>query len=339
MKQTDWKHPGTTMSPAMTISLQGKPNNAPALQALVKEAPLEWKARPLETVDIDWGGKGTGHDECTKDGEQCYRFALLSWALFEDLVKAERYGLQGVDIIKQWSSKNKVFKGNNAPLEAAWSICSMARAAELFKHHNKLPKVKEAWRLVEPLFYVWLDKVIMPVLKTEALWRWPVMGNWHYSIICARMQIAILREDPKDWDWCIMKYKEIFDLSIGNKCGCSWFTAETKRDVTHAMFLIGGVVQAAEIAWHQGDTSLWNDRLHCVLENHAAIMLKEVPLGITKEEIKTPYGLWVEPVFEIGRHHFTQRRKMKTPKVDALMAKTGPERVTFHWGAGTLTHR
>lgn len=336
MKKTDWRHPGTVMSPEMTCSLF-KRVDTPALQALIKETPLDWKVRPLDVVDIDWGGKGKGHEECTKDGEQCYRCALLSWAVV-DVVQAERYGLQAIDIIKQWSIKNKVFKGNNAPLEAAWSVCSMARAAELLKHQTRLPKVRDSWKTVEGAFYSWLDKIIMPVLKTEALWRWPVMGNWHYSIICARMQIAILREDSVEWAWCTAKYKEIFDLSIGDKCGCRWYTAETKRDMTHAMFLIGGITQAAEIAWHQGDNSLWNDRLYHVLENHAAIMLREVPQGILKEDIKTPYGWWVEPVFEIGRHHFIQRKKINMPKVDALMTKTGPERVTFHWGAGTLTH-
>lgn len=40
-----------------------------------------------------------------------------------------KYGMQCIDILEGWALKNKVWKGNNAPLEAAWAICAMARAA------------------------------------------------------------------------------------------------------------------------------------------------------------------------------------------------------------------
>lgn len=340
MARVEWKHPGTMMSPAMTWALRDDIGKSvlrcKALDAMIKDCPLDYKARALETVSIDWGGKGTGHDECTKDGEMCYRSALLSWAIKDD-GKCAQYGYMGVRIIGEWAAKNKVFTGNNAPLEAAWSVCSMARAGELLKHHH-IAGVQEAWKRVEKAFLGWLDRVIMPVLRTEALWRWPVKGNWHYSILCARAQIAILREDTQEWTWCIKKYKETLPLSIGAACGCHWFTAETLRDMTHAMFLIGGLLQLPEMALHQGDGTLWDDRLAGVLENHAAIMLREVPAGIQAEQIKTPYGWWVEPVFEVGCAHFVQRKKRKMPKLEALLGRVRPERVTFHWGGGTLTH-
>lgn len=340
MVGVDWKHPGTMMSPAITLALREGVDKSvvkrAALEALLKDSPLDYKPRALETVSIDWGGKGVGHDECTKDGEMCYRSALLSWTCKDEGV-AVKYGLLALRIIGDWAVKNKVFSGNNAPLEAAWSVCSLARAAELIKHH-RLVGLRDAWRGAEKAFFAWLDKIMMPVLRTEALWRWPIKGNWHYSIICARMQIAILREDVAEWTWALNKYKETLPLSIGASCGCHWYTAETTRDMTHAMFLIGGLLQVPEMALHQGDGSLWDDRLADVLENHAAIMLREVPNGITKDQIKTPYGWWVEPVFEVGYAHFVQRKKKKMPKVEALLARARPERVTFHWGGGTLTH-
>ena len=329
-----WKHPGTMMSPEMTTALRSKTLLPGIVDKLMKDTPLTWQPRPLEVVDIDWGGKGKGHEECTKDGEMAYRAALLSWVHKDDHM-AQQYGNLAYKIINSWAQTNKTFKGNNAPLEAAWSVCSLARAAELIKyHHNNV--IKKQWLQCEPVFFKWLDVVIMPVLRTQAIWKWPLMGNWHYSIICARMQIAILREDRKEWDWCIATYKDIFPKSLGT---VTHHISETLRDCTHAMFLLGGMLQVPEMAYHQGVTSLYDSRLHGIVEYHARIMLGEVPHGISKEQIKTPYGLWPEPVWEIGFNHFTKRQKQPMPYTEKLLtSKVRPERVTFHWGGGTLTH-
>lgn len=332
-----WKHPGTTMSPQMTFALKNDVRNMPvktsALTKLMKYTPNNWASKALHTVDIDWGGKGVGHDECTRDAEIAFSSALIAWA-HQDNSVAITYGQQACTIIKRWSETNKVFKGNNAPLEAAWMVCSLARASELIKHHP-LPNIKDLWKSIEPMFFRWLDSVIMPVLKTASLWKWPLMGNWHHSIICARMQLAILREDKVEWDWCVKTYKDILPRSLGPR---QHFVSETLRDCTHAMFLIGGLLQVPEMAIHQG-VDLYDVRMHGIMEYHARIMLGEVPQGINKEEIKTPYGLWPEPVWESGYAHFTKKKNMPMPNTQRLLrSKVRPERVTFHWGGGTLTH-
>ena len=328
-----WKHPGTMMSPEMTFALRNKTNIGP-LEQLIKDTPLDWRPKALANVDIDWGGKGQGHDECTKDGEMAYKAALISWA-HRDPKIAIQYGLLACTIVDAWAKTNKTFKGNNAPLEAAWSVCSMARAAELLKY-NYFDSVSKHWKQVEPAFFRWLDVVMMPVLRTSKLWKWKVMGNWHFSIICARMQIAILREDKTEWDWCISTYKDIFPKSLGPN---QHYISETLRDCTHAMFLLGGLLQVPEMAYHQGNTSLYDQRLHGIMEFHAQIMLGDVPSGICKAQINTPYGLWPEPVWEIGFYHFSKRLHKPMPYTEKLLkTRVRPERVTFHWGGGTLTH-
>lgn len=326
-------HPGTVMSPKMTFDLRKDSTSdivrKKALQVMVKDTPLAYQPSALEEVDIPYGG-GLGHKEFTGDAAMAYQSALLLWATcntsYADVV---------IRVIAGWSSKNKVFKGDNAPLEAAWGACSLARAAELVKYYTD-QRVKQQWSKVENTFIKWLNSVIIPVLQTSSIWKWNVIGNWHFSIICARMQIAIFKEDKTEFDWSVRTYREYLNKAIctGHPC----HIAETKRDVTHASFLIGGLLQAPEIAYHQGVTDLYDPRLHRILEYHASIMLGEVPEGIKKEEIHTPYGLWNEPVWEIGFAHYNGRLGLSMPKTDQNLSKIRPERVTFHWGGGTLTH-
>ncbi len=328
MSVIQFRHPGTMLSPEMTFSLQQDcltdPIRKRALDTMIKDTPFDYKPKALPIVDIGFNGVGSGHQECTKDGEMAYRAALLYWATRND-----QYANLVVNILSAWSITNKVWKGDNAPLEAAWSVCSFARAAELIRDFKGFSKIKE-------VFYKWIDTLIIPVLKNKNVWKWKLKGNWHYSILSALMQIAILRDDSREFNEALQKYKEILPLSICVNHPCH--IAETTRDITHASFLLGGILQVPEMAYHQGVKDLYDNRLHPIMEYHARIMLKEVPEGITKEDIHTPYGYWIEPVWEIGYSHFNGRLGLSMPKTETLLTKCRPERVTFHWGGGTLTH-
>ena len=212
----------------------------------------------------------------------------------------------------------------------------MARAAELVKYYPNVD-VATKWKEVEPKFLVWLDTIALPVLKEPSFWRWNFRNNWHFSNLCARMQIAIFREDPIEWSWCIDTYRAIFPQAL--VCShCKGETTETKRDVTHAMFLLGGMSQVPEMAWHQG-VDLYDARLVDCYETHCKIMQRQVPEGLTPKDIKTPYGYYPEPVFETVFAHFHGRKGVPMPTTEAFItSKVLAERVTFHWGAGTLTH-
>lgn len=329
-----FKHPGTLMSPEMTLSLHkdkdANPIRQQAFQKLIRECNLPYKNMAIKVVDIGYGGKGMGHEECTKDGEMAYKAALLYWCTLE-----KRYADAVIDILDSWARVNKIFRGDNAPLEAAWSVCSMARAAELVKYAASLD-VRQLWSRTESSFNSWLDSVIMPCLQNKDIWKWVPKGNWHYSIICARAQLAILREDKNEWQWCMKTYKETLPNTIcfGHKCHVS----ETKRDITHVQFQLGGILQFPEMAYQQGDIALFDVRLKDILEYHAAIMMKEIPEGISAGEIKAPYGYWYEPIWEIGFHHFSDRLGLAMPKTERYLETIRPERICFHWGGGTLTH-
>jgi hypothetical protein len=118
---------------------------------------------------------------------------------------------------------------------------------------------------------------------------------------------------------------------------CAGECSETCRDVTHAQFQLGGMAQAAEMALHQG-VDLYDNRLVTCFELQAAIMMKEIPVGLSKEDIKTPYGYWYEPIWHIAYAHFFKRRNMPMPKTAAYLQQLGADRVCFHWGGNCLTH-
>ncbi len=324
-------HPGTYLAASKTRSLQqdvqSNPTRKKALERLMKDTPLTYRPQPLEIVDIDWGGRGNGHKECTKDGETAVAAALIFWATGD-----RRYGVIAISILREWSIINKVFCGNNAPLQAAWSMCSMARAAELLKYSS----LQTEYKAIEKTFLKWVNDIIMPVLKEQSVWRWNIINNWHFSILCARMQLAILVEDTAEWNWAVKTYKEILPKAL-ILSECIGEVSETRRDVTHAQFLLGGMVQAAEMAWHQG-IDIYDHRLVYCFELQSRIMMQEVPDGITKECIKTPHGFWQEPIYEIPYAHFHGRKKIPMPHTWKYLQRVRPERVTFHWGPNTLTH-
>lgn len=324
------QHPGTTMSPSATRTLRtnvmSDPTRLAAYNQMVKDTSLSYQPKAIQDVCIGYGGKGKGHEELTKDGEQAYRSAIIF------LVSNDKsYVRMVLDILSAWSTKNKTFTGDNAPLEAAWSICSMARAAELIRHTLE-------WQTstVPKSFFRWLDERVMPHLTNESVWKWKFRNNWHFSIICARMQLAILRDNKLEFEWAVTAYRNSLPQAIcqGHPC----HTSETKRDLTHVQFLLGGIIQAAEMAFHQNVTDLYDDRLHPIIEYHASLLLKEVPPGISAEDIKTPYGYWNEPIWELALVHFRGRKGLPMPKTESNVQRSRPERVTFHWGGGTITH-
>jgi len=319
----------------MTTALKtanADPVRARALEKLLLETPLDYKPQALVLVNIGYGGVGQGHKECTVDGQMAVSAAILYWATGN-----AAYAKLATAILKAWATTNTVWRGDNAILEASWSVCSMARAAELLKYSDALGVA--LWAPVEKPFFAWLDKVINPVLRSNVIWGWPLVGNWHFSQICARMQVAILREDAAEWAWCIKKYPEALNKTLVNKL-CVGEVAESCRDLSHAQFLLGGAIQAPEIAFHQG-VNLYDDRLLAAFELQARLMMQQIPPGFTADDIHTPYGYWPEPVWEIAYNHFVVRKKREMPYTKTFLEtnkSARPERVTFHWGPNTLTH-
>lgn len=285
------------------------------------------KPQPIERVDIAPYGKGIGHKEFTKDAEQAVQQAVA----FVVLGKSE-HAKKALDIIHAWANICKSFEGSNAPLELGWGGCSLVRAAEILKHTYPQWSVTD-----EAAINKFIDNIVMPKLRTKLGWT----NNWQTTICEARLQIAIFRDDRIEFDWAITEYKRIFAAYV---TGPNGQTGETLRDLVHAQFGIGGLLQIPDLVYEytQGKVDLFKDvcakPLAKVCELHANLLMNRVPesCGIHKEDIKEP---WFIPCgWEVALYHIDRRLGISLPATRELTAKHRPENYVFHWGLGTLTH-
>jgi hypothetical protein len=317
------KHPATLIAPD-NIKLS---SNKAVIDALLSRTPETLKTNVLEIVDIGFGGAGNGHKEFTGDAAQAYGQALAYIVTKKDV-----YAENVMKILWDWSTKCKVFKGNNAPLEAAWGVASMSRACELVKY-----VYKSKWKKgVETSYITWVRKLLLPHLKGETeryKLNWGFFNNWHTSITEARMQFALLTDDIQEFNWCCTRYKEILSKYVKE----DGLTGESFRDSDHCCFGLAGLIQMAELAWHQG-INLYTDTLRKSLELHAGVYSGEANPPNWPRESFSVYK-WIQPsAWEVAVNHYTNRNKFPMPYTQSLLKKIRPCKYELHWGWDTLTH-
>jgi hypothetical protein len=336
-------HPATLTSPSdvKTLSNLGScPVSKLSLinsakEKLFKDVKLNCKSQALTTVDIGPGGVGVGHKEFTEDGKQAYAQALAYL-----ITKEEVYACNCMNILNDWATKCTVFKGANAPLEAAWGTASMSRACELVKY--TVPNWAK-YKAMEDCYVNWVRKMLMPHLLglTEKYkLKWGFYNNWHTSIIEARLQFALLTDDLESANVCIEEYKKILASYVKD----DGFTGETLRDSDHCCFGLAGLVQICELAFHQGVDlySLRNNVLHKCIEFHAELYgTKKVPKDLASKFNISQFKIcnWVQPsAWEIARKHYCGRKSYTMRNTDALLQGIRPAGYALHWGYCTLTH-
>lgn len=299
--------------------------DVPGKKELLSKTPKEYTPSPIANVNIGAYGAGIGHKEFMKDAEQAVQQAV-AYCLTHDEVYAEN----AIRILTEWCKTCKSFEGSNAPLELGWGGCSFARCAEILKH------VYPKWKSldIEKVLLHFIDAIVMPKICAKLSWT----NNWQTTICEARLQIAILRDDQSDIEWAIKEYKRILSLYVLQ----TGQTQETLRDLVHAQFGIGSLLQIPELlyVYSQGKINLFESLLAKVCEFHAELLLGKIPVGsgLHKEQIKEP---WFLPCgWEIALHHFEKRctNPIQLPNTTALLGKHRPESYVFHWGLGTLTH-
>jgi hypothetical protein len=335
-------HPAGVLGPKQ-IALLKTPKNfneihKKGLAKLEKAAPLEYKATPLVNVNIGPYGSGQGHKEFTGDCTQAY-LQTIRWIITQNSAHAKK----AIEIITAWVSQCKSFQGANAPLECAWGIPPVIRAIELLKYPltpmpntTPVPLWTPLWTpQLDKEFNGFLDRIIIPNLKTRyteiAKWN----NNWILTIQEALMQIALYRDDRKTFDWAVQEFKKSLPCCVPQESG---FSTETKRDQCHIQFQIGSMIQIAEMCWHQGIDvySIHNNRIFRCMEYHAFILNGGVPPEVKKEELK---DVWFQPIaWEVGYTHFVIRKKLQMPETLKLLTRSRPEMCTFNWGPGWVHH-
>ena len=111
---------------------------------------------------------------------------------------------------------------------------------------------------------------------------------WHTSIAEAKLQIAILRDDLGGFEEMIKYYDRILEGRVGRHpflneekndryILASGQSQETCRDLVHAQFAQGSLLQIPEMAWHQGYDlyDKYQDLLVNTMEYHAPLVMGE----------------------------------------------------------------
>lgn len=319
------KHPACTLGPKQLDALK-KAASSPhrihreGLAALLRSAPLTYKPRPLETVDIGPYGKGRGHEEFTGDCTQAYLQALAYIATANP-----SHSRKSKEIILSWARTCKVFRGDNAPLECAWGAPCLVRAVELLRYAPQ-----PMWTPEDAAYFdAFLDRIVMPNLLTRyaEVRRW--RNNWAFSILEALIQVALYRDDLARARALADDFRALLRECV-QPCGCN---TENARDMVHCQFQVASQVQIAEMLHHQG-IDAYDPLIATTMEYQARILQGHCPPELTPAQIKDN---WMMPgAWEAGYNHYKNRKNNPMPHTTALLnlPKSRPERQSFNWGPG-----
>lgn len=325
-------HPATIISPKdTTIPFRSIKNNTDLLNFILNQAPKIISHNAKQTIHVNFNDNGDCHKSFVTDSKQCYA-QTLAFLITGDSTYAQNV----IKIISAWFNTCTIFKGDNAPLLAAWGTSSMARSCEILKY------TYSQWPLnFESNYINWVKKLLLPHLRGETekyKLNWGFYNNWHTSITEARLQFALLCNDITEINFCIQHFIDIFQFYIND----SGLTYESFRDSDHNCFGLAGIINICEILFHQNiDLFSYRDNilLKCI-ELHAGVYASNViPKHLSVDIKQFNVFKWIQPSsWEIVYNHFVNRRQLKMPYTKVLLIKIRPCKYELHWGYDTITH-
>jgi hypothetical protein len=316
------------------------------------EGSLNYKASPRAEVACGPSGQpDLGCGDETSDSEAVYAHALL-WAAGGDV----RHAQKTAEILDAWSAVLKSHAMSNAPLQIGWTGGGFVRAAEILRY--TYPQWDKAH---VDQFSTMMTTAFLPLIRNYK--SWGTNGNWDDVMIEVMISIAVFNDDHALFDEALTRFKKrlpayiyatadgatplLPDPSAKQDLVKFWYgqttymdglSQETCRDLRHVQHGFGGLIQTAEIAWHQGVDlySERNNRLLTGLEFHAKYILgAPVPADLCGGTLN---NLEAMPTFEIPYNHYHNRKKLPMPLSEKIVNTHVPEGAVQHMMYGTLSH-
>lgn len=322
---TSVAHPATLINPDSLTTfrqdVQGSLARRQARSALATrlklQAPGAWEAQ---------ASVATPHDEaCLAEAAlRCYGSALLFLATGKP-AHAER----SLAVLEAWCAKCRAVEGPNAPYVAAWSTATFSRAYELLRHCYLASAAQS--------FAPWVRATMLPHLRGETErhgLQWGYFSHWHAAILEARLQFALVTDDVREANWCVVQHQRV----LGGYIADSGFTGESLRSSDCCSAGLASLVHVAELLAHQGVAGSYSERLFRALELHAGLLAAgRVPMGYRMEQFAIKK--WVLPsAWEVALRHYEVRTGIAMPNVRMLVAQHRPFGYHLHSGFDTLTH-
>jgi hypothetical protein len=245
---------------------------------------------------------------------------------------------------------------SNAPLQIGWTGGGFVRAAEILRY--TYPQWDKA-HIAQ--FSTMMNTAFLPLIRNFA--RYGVNGNWDDVMIEVMFSIAVFDDNHALFDESVARFKkrlpayvyaaadgprpllpdptakqDLITFWYGQSTFMDGLCQETCRDLRHVQHGFGGLIQSAEIAWHQG-VDLYaerDNRLLTALEFHAKYILgAPVPANLCNGTLN---GLPAMPTFEIPYNHYHNRKKLDMPLTEKIVNMNSPEGAVQHMMYGTLSH-
>jgi len=280
-----------------------------------------------------------------EDSKAAYGQALL-WTM----TGKEQYAQNAAGILNAYAGitdlSGKDRMDQHLLVGSFWCM-GLVQAAELLRPATTIWKEGEQKAFADALRKVWV-----PPMKDFAA---GYNGNWDSCVTAAVMAMGVYLDDHALFDSAVINYQKgaakTPNGSVPFYLGLNWspdgkqpgWTQETYRDKArktnaHEQGGVHGIVQSAEIAWHQGVDlySQLDNRLMYAVEGaagRAAEWQKEDPRGV---------GIRFSCFYEMAYNHYHNRKGLEMPNVEAALKLPGyrPELARHAYSPnifGTLT--
>lgn len=318
-------------------------------------APLFGLATPYDKVAAP-GNTEADEEFAKEDARKAYANAL-AWYYTGN----PKYAATATRIFDVWTT---TFAGypvtpgvsSQAQLNAAWIGALLAPAAELLRTFSGWSDAQQM--AVRAMF----ESKFYPALHQESDWN----GNVDLTQIDALMNMAVFNEN-EEWlaeakarlrrrnpRYFYLPGDTVIDHASTNP---SWYqptrwvaglTQETCRlnphppndNGHHVQFALASALRAAEVAWNQGDASIYDDnqaRYVAAMELLALQIHSGDMQGVCKDPVAT---LDLFDTWSIGYNHYHHRRGIELPHTRRLLSATAPQRRQSDWTIfhESLTH-
>ena len=283
---------------------------------------LTYASKPVATVDAVPSGVDASEQNFRDAGHAAYAQAL-QWVVTGDV----RYRDKGLEIINGWGKTMKTFtpqSNHQEYLEAAWALPTWCAAAEIFRYYNN---GAANWAKADiDQFEVLLDLLAKDAALTiTSLDR---DNNWGSSSALSMMAVGVFEDDSAKFKIGLDFANKILPVQV-EKTG---MIMETCRDCNHAEYNILGMMELAEVAWHQGIDfygikldGQTTPRLLMGMEFHASALLgKPINVGQSCGAVSCANEDKHAGGWEIGLNHYRYRAKLAVPNTVSFV--TGQNR-------------
>ncbi len=268
------------------------------------------------------------------DFNAAYRNALM-WIITGNEAHAEK----SIEIINAYSDTLKGITGSNDnALTAALGGFILVNAAEIIRYTYKEWKkgdIERCENMFRQVFYEGYGLV-------GSFFNRPAYtnGNWGNAAIKATMGFGVFLNDRKIFKRAVDLYYSKGKINgslanyIINKTGqCQ----ESGRDQPHCMLGLGNLAAACEVGYNQGLDmyGAMDNRLMAGYEYVSKYNLGHSVPYVEWKDVTRKYSHWTvispkargqfRPIFEIAYNHYVNRKGLKMPWTDKVLAKIRPE--------------